>query len=90
MLTKSVNVPFGKWITEQVGPCEVITGIGACTPLLDPVIRSTQGYKLLLKDNMHSCPCNTKRGGTQVKDRRRHDHRENRREKPEYINVNRT
>ena len=50
-----------------------------CTPILDEVIRSTQGCKLLLRDSMHGCPCNTKGGGSQVKVRGKHDHIEKRR-----------
>ena len=77
-------------LLNRLALAEMVTGRGACTPLLDPVIRSMQRCKLLLKDSMHSCPCNTKRGRTRVKDRRRHDHTENRREEPGYINVNGT
>ena len=77
-------------LLNRLALAEVVTGRGACTPLLDPMIRNMQRCKLLLKDSMHSCPCNTKIGGTWVKDRRRHDHTENRREEPGYINVNRT
>ena len=66
-------------LLNRLALAEVVTGRGACTPLLDPVIRSMQRCKLLLKDSMHSCPCNTKRGRPRVKDRIRHDHTENRR-----------
>lgn len=62
MLTKSVNVPFGKWITEQVGPCRSDHWNRCLHPLLDPVIRSTQGINFCLKTTCTAVPVTPKRG----------------------------